>query len=56
MYILTHKAEASMIDHSREFAPNLEKCTAVQFFSCKKIDHRMTPIFLVILFLNLKLL
>ena len=34
------RVEAPITDHSRDYAPNLEKYKALQIFPCKKIEIR----------------
>ena len=46
------RAEASIINHLRGYAPYLEKYKAVQFFSCRKIEIKRSGKFSIILFLE----
>ena len=50
------RVEVPITDHLRDYAPNLEKYKVVQISPCRKIGIMRTAIFLVIIFLKLKLL
>jgi hypothetical protein len=55
-YLKMNRVEVPITDYLRDYAPNLEKYKAVQIAPCRKIEIMRTAIFLVIMFLKLKLL